>query len=119
MKVYVEYKPEDCINCPCFDKEYEVCKLIKNKHIVELYKEGQDGYLLYRPINKTNSKKMKCPLIHISKCENQKVIDCLKEAKREFETYYADNIWNYPEWIDQKIRELNEVTNETIHNNRQ
>ena len=37
---------------------------------------------------------------------NQKAIECLEEAKREFETYYADNIWNYPEWIDQKISEL-------------
>lgn len=38
--------------------------------------------------------------------KNQKAIECLEQAKREFETYYADNIWNYQEWLDQKIKEL-------------
>ena len=44
--------------------------------------------------------------------KNQKAIECLEEAKREFETYYADNIWNYPQWIDQKISELKGENND-------
>lgn len=38
--------------------------------------------------------------------QNSKAIEVLERAKIEFETYYADNIWNYPEWIDNQITEL-------------
>lgn len=42
----------------------------------------------------------------LKQSQNSKAIEVLKQAKIEFETYYADNIWNYPEWIDNQIKEL-------------
>lgn len=32
----------------------------------------------------------------------------LEKAKIEFETYYADNIWNYPQYLEDRIKLLKE-----------
>lgn len=37
---------------------------------------------------------------------NQLAIVELERAKIEFETYYADNIWNYPQYLEDRIAEL-------------
>lgn len=42
----------------------------------------------------------------LKQSQNSKAIEVLERAKIEFETYYADNIWNYPDWIDNQITEL-------------
>lgn len=34
------------------------------------------------------------------------VVAELEKAKIEFETYYADNIWNYPQYLEDRIAEL-------------
>lgn len=68
------------------------------------YKGKQQDYdIVYAELRKTFDE-----TDQLKQSQNEKVIEVLQQAKIEFETYYADNICNYPEWIDSQIKELKE-----------
>lgn len=104
-------KIEDCLN----EKDQQIAELKKEikqlKFDCAMYKSA--NYLINdigidkaREIMFQSEKKLK-------QSQNNKAIEVLERAKIEFETYYADNIWNYPEWIDNQITELRGRNNAT------
>lgn len=98
------YADENIINL-LNEQDKKIKELKETIKLLTKYNEqGQSIMQDNERLNKENQK--------LKQSQNSKAIEVLERAKIEFETYYADNIWNYPEWIDNQITELRGGENE-------
>lgn len=94
-----------CGDCYCLNND--VRKLVEENQQLKQQLEEKDKEIKRLLNNWKNSKLQQTRLYNeLKQSQNSKAIEVLERAKIEFETYYADNIWNYPDWIDNQITEL-------------